>query len=395
MNRTFLLLCTAITVLTLSSCGALFKNENAKFKNHGKDYLEAKPLKVIVVPDGVDEPAFTPLFPVPALSARDEFGDVLQLSEYEVPRPESPYNREAAFGVKIQKLSGQQWMSLGVPSNQAWPRVQNYLAVNTIPVVFSNAQSGIIETEWLKFNNDEENAVRFRILIEKGVHPETTEMHVLANHVPYEEQSLDTSAPWPAVSDDTEKEAWFLRQIAEHLAGSIDNASATLLGQDVGGKVKVSFLKDAAEPTMEMRLSDARAWVSVRQAASSNGFVRWGASEKQGVLFVGFDPKLAKEKGFWGKAFSLGRDSSLPETSTYPLDEVLLHLSAERSGKALFESIPDSAFDSALSELEAGYLIVVTRKAGVSNVVIRDQRGRLLQSEQAKALLRALRGNLI
>lgn len=394
MNRIFLLLFAVVVAFSISACGALFKNEDAKFRNHGKDYLEARPLKTIEVPEGMDEPEYTPLFPVPETSTRDEFGDVLQLKEYEVPRPESPFSSDTAFGVKIQKLGSQQWVSLGVSSNQVWPRVQNYLAVSNIPVIYSHAPSGVIETDWLKFTNDEEHAVRFRILIAKGVHEETTEINILEQQIPQADE-LPKDSAWPGVSDDTDREAWFLRQIAEHLASSIDNASASLLGQNVGGEVKVTFLKNAPEATMKMRLSQERAWVMIRQAASSEGFVQWDANESQGIIFAGYDPKLAKEKGFWGKVFSLGRNGPVPKTSRYPLDEVLSHLSEEADTKALFESNPVCRFGSALPDLQAGFLIVVTREESASHVVIRDERGRQLHSEQAKALLRVLRNNLI
>lgn len=386
---------TAATVLSLSACGMLFKNENAKFKNHGKDYLQAKPLAVIDIPDDLDKPEFTPLFPVPELSVRDEFGDEMYLSEYEVPRPDSPYNSEMSFGVKLQKLGENEWISLSLPSNQTWPRVQNYLAVNSLPVVFSNAQAGVIETNWLKYKDDEDNAVRFRIHIEKGIHPETTEIHILQSQAPITDGVIKEQATWPAKSDDRERESWLLRQIAEHLAGIIDNATTSLLGQEVGGEIKVSFLKQASEPTMAVRLPEDRAWGTVKQAARTNGFVQWGSNMAQGVIFSGFDPEATKEKGFWSKAMSLGRDRSLPAESRYTLDKVLSHLSAESASRSLFDSISGAAFDSALPELEEGYLIVVKRAGDESHVVIRDQRGRKLKNEQAKALLRVLRGNLI
>jgi uncharacterized lipoprotein len=145
---------------------------------------------------------------------------------------------------------------------------------------------------------------------------------------------------------------------------------------------------------MEMRLTDDRAWVTLRQSSNSNGFIQWGANEAQGIIFMGFDPELAKEKGFWGKLTSFG-SGDLPDKARYPLERVLKHLSTERTAKALFEPISGTEFGEALTDLEQGYLLVVSRVDGVSHVVVRDQRGRKIESEQAKILLRTLRSNLI
>jgi len=394
MNRYFLYLsCLSLSVF-IGGCAALFKNENAPFKNHGKDYLEAAPLAELKIPETLDQPQFTPLFPVAELSATDEFGDTLVLREYEVPRPDSPYNSEVSFGVKIQKLGENQWLSVGVPTNQAWPSVQNYLAVNSIPIIKSSAPSGLIETDWLKFNNDDGNAVRFRVLIDKGLYPETTEIHITQNQVAYSDKGLPQDSAWPSKSDDFERESWLLRQIAEHLASSIDNSSASLLGQDVGGPVKAQFQREGGEPSMRMRLDQERAWVTVAQATRGNGFVQWETNKKLGVIYAGFDPELTKEKGFWGKAFSLG-GSKLPEKAEFSLERVLAHLSGDSATRRLFEKMDGAGFDSALKNQDEGYLIVVSRDDTSTSVVIRDHRGRLLPSDKAKALLRALRTNLI
>jgi len=384
----------AVSGTMLASCGMLFKDENAPFKNHGLDYLEAAPLTVIETPEGLDTPEFTPLFPVSELQATDDFGDKLVLREYEVPRPDSPYNSEASFGVKIQKLGEKQWVSLGVPTNQAWPSVQNYLAVNTIPIINSSAPEGLIETDWLKFSNDEETAIRFKVVIDKGLYPETTEINVLQSQTKYDGDDLPQDLPWPEKSDDFERESWLLRQIAEHLASSVDNSSASLLGQDVGGPVKASFGRDQRGPVMRLRLDKERAWATLTKAASSNGFVRWEQNTALGVIHAGFDPELTKEKGFWGKALSMG-GSSLPEEAEYPLDKVLQHLSGDSASRNVFSNMSGAGFESALEDQDEGYLIVVSRDDAFSTVLIRDQRGRALPTDQAKALLRALRTNLI
>lgn len=390
MNRIFFLPALGCLVVVLSSCG--FFGDKGMLKNRSKDYLLAEPIKPLEAPNNQAIPVFDALYPIPNVRATDEFGDKMNLLEYKVPRPRSINSDKKSFGVKIQKLEGLKWIAIGASTSQVWPHTQSFLSNTDLGVVESDALSGRIETDWLQFKDDDSKMARFQIRLEKGIHPDTTELHVLEVEYP-----MGTEVPmpmvWPEHSVDPEREHWLMRQLAEHLARSIDNTSASLLGQNIGGELKAGFDQESSEPTLMLHLPAERAWATLTHASGLEAFRKWEGNESQGVIYVGYSEKLLKKRGFFRKLWSFGR-KPLPENGPHALSEVLQHLSGASEVKTLFADIEGVEYLSALPGVQ-GYLIVLKRTGAVTRVVIRDQRGRKLHPAEAKEKMRMLRKNLI
>jgi len=392
MNKISVLLGVTLFSLALSGCGMFSKEKAGPFKNYSRDYLKSSTVTAISVPDDMAQPSFTPLYPVKDAAGKDEFGDPAVLAEYEVPRPQSINSVDESFSIKIQRLGEQSWLALNAPTGQVWPQLQNFLNASGVPTISSSAKTGLIETDWLKFTNDTENKVRYQLRLEKGLHPDSTEIHILQMMLPMEaETTLDVE--WPERSQSQEKEQWMLEKIANALVDSINNASASLLGQYVGGDLKAGFAKGAEEPTMQLRLSADRAWASLLGSAQKDGFVLWGRDATKGVIYVGFDPTATEEKGFWSKALSFGKDK-VPAEARYSVDELLQNLSGSDSTRQLFSEIKGAEFGTALSKIDEGFLVVMKDLGTHFSVIVRDQRGRVIPRDEAKALMRLLRKNL-
>lgn len=392
MNRFSSLLVVSSIFATLPAC-SMFPDDGV-FRDRDKDYLRTQPAKPLSMPEGIEQPSFQPLYPVPKVVALDEFGDAQSLREYEVPRPDTVTSDESVFGVKIQRLGESRWIFLSAPTSQVWPHVQSFLAEGNVNVVSSNAQTGLIETAWLQYSDDDSVMARYRMSLEKGLHPDSTEVHIIEY-----QQSVDgdPNAPevWPTKSTSQEREEWMVKELAQHLAQTISNASASLLGQNIGGEVKASYVQGAAEPTLKLNVAQGRAWATITHSARQEGFVTWDLSEPLGLIFAGYNEDQTKERGFFRKAISLGRDGKLPEEVEHSLEDILSHLSGSAEVRSLFSSVEGVKFADALDDVEPGYLIVVNYESGAATIVIRDHRGRRPPVEEAKALLRILRKNLI
>ena len=380
-------------LLGLNACGVLYKNTDSIFKDHTEDYYKTANTPIIDVPEGLNTPQFTPLYPVQTAVGMDEFGDPILLEEYSVPRPPAIGGDAESFVVKIQKLDQQQWIALNVSPSQVWPRVQNFLNQLQLPVASSSPREGVIETDWLQFNNDQENKVRFKLRLEKGVHPDTTEVYITQMQQPMEADTSSLSG-WPQTSDDAEKETWFMGQLAENLASSINDAAASLLGQYIGGDLKASFVRETPEPTLFLRLSEQRAWAMLTESATKGGFISWQTDANLGLIFAGFDPFIVEDKGFWKRVFSVAR-KRVPEKSRYTLEKVLQHLSSEAVNRDEWAHLADNiASGFELKGLQEGYLILVQSVDGGFYISLSDERGRSLERTEAKELLRVLRKNL-
>ncbi|WP_370979366.1 outer membrane protein assembly factor BamC [Agaribacterium sp. ZY112] len=393
MSSRVILALSCVALVALSGCGML-KDKNSSLRNRGKDYLSTDVTKEMVVPEGMQAPAIAPLYPIPDVDVTDEFGDRYEVEEFQVPRPYTVNTDELAFGIKMQKLEDERWIYISAPTSQVWPRTQNFLNSADAKVVASNARAGLIETDWLQYKDEADQMMRFRISLEKGIHPETTEIHILQYQIPMGSELPDPSY-WPEKSSDPEREEWMLRELAKHLGKTIDTASASLLGQNVGGEVKAYFLKNQPEPTMALRLSPTRAWASLTHATNKGGFVRWDQDKKRRLIYTGYYVDQEKEIGWFKTMMTLGINDKLPTKSRYDLDELTQHLSGAQDVRMTFADVDGVAYADALKKANKGYLLLMRQVGDEIHVVLRDERGRKVDQNQSKPLLRLLRKNLI
>lgn len=376
----------------LSSCGML-KSEDGFLRDRDKDYLRTDATGVIELPAEMQSRPISELYPVPEVHAVDEFGDPVDMRDYEVPRPDAVNADEQFAGVKLQKLGERRWISLAASTSQVWPRTQSFLTSADLGVVAADARQGIIETDWVQFKDEVDKKMRFRILLEKGVQPETTEIHI--RNVEYDlDAEVAEPFSWPELSMNDTREEWMVRELANHLAASINNASASLLGQNVGGPLKANFVQAAAEPTLRLSLPEDRAWATIVHSAKQETFRTWDSSRDRGLIYLRYSDDFVKKCGFICKlSFKAGRDQE-DDKPRYEMDKILKHLSSASHVRSLFESREGVDYGSSLKKAE-GYLLVVNFEGEYTDVVLRDHRGRMLPLREGKRLMKILRKNLI
>lgn len=199
--------------------------------------------------------------------------------------------------------------------------------------------------------------------------------------------------PWPSASDDTEREAWVLKELANTLAETVDNNAASLLGQNVGGDIKAGFLRVGGEPTLELQLSFSRSWATVAHSSTQEGFKTWESDPGKGVIYAGY--AVEEESGFFSHLAFWSKDETLPDSAPASLDELLAHLADRNSVHRLFDSVDGAAFTSS-EETPQGYLLRVSTAGDKRTYVnIRRADGKRLPDNVAKDFLRLLRKNLI
>jgi len=279
---------------------------------------------------------------------------------------------------------------------EVWPQVRGFLSRNNLEVVYTDATTGTIETGWLKFKGDEDSKDKYRLQIEQGVQPESTEIHVLhmsvANDIPGRGQ-----VNWPAVSVSEEREAWMRDELAATIASDkTGGQAASLLAQTIGLSDKVKVNTDGSEPILKLALAHSRAWATVGHAVKQGGFSLWEQDDAIGVFYVSYDSAQEDESepGFLSGWF--GGDTEMEAAkSPYSLEQVLAHLQLEDTdeNRKIFNSISSQAV-SPLAQVP-GYLVVVRGENDNIEVRIRDGYARSLETREAKKLLNEIRNNLI
>ena len=370
-----------VACLYLAGCSTFF-GKDGLLRGKGNDYLEAGSIKEIEVPDEMESKALGTLYPIPNVLATDAFGDKIDMEEFEVPRPISRKSEKIEVGVKIQRVDDRQWIYLNAPPGQIWPRTQNYFSQKSIAVNRTNVAQGLIETSAFDVADADER-VKLRVFVTKGVHPDTTEVHLLQAH--------ENSESWPDASLDKELETKLVRELAEDLARNVNNKSASLLGQNIGGEVKAGFAKGTSEPTMRLLLPKKRVVAVLDRSLKNEEFKNWEQTEDGNIYYIGFLPEDEKS-GFYTRMVGMGK--RLPKKPRYTLSDVLQHLSSSADVKALFAGFDSVGYGAELKKAYGFLLVVRAVNDNEFHVVVRDVRGERLPVDRAKELLSLLRKNL-
>ncbi len=383
-NRLFQRITIIATVTFMTGCSSLFGDEGY-FRDRGSDYQKADVIEPMLVPQGVAIQHIDDLYRIPPA----EENSFHISGEFETPRPQPLGENAFTDRVKIQKLSGDRWILISEKPSEVWPHVRRFLSVNRLGVAFTDATTGVIETDWLRFKDDEESKNKYRLNIEQGVQPNSTEIHV--THLGANKDDTSTSAVvWPEESTSAERESWMIDELSAALASVAESGqAASLLAQTIGLADKVDLVMDGNEPTLQLKLSYSRAWATLSHAVQKNGFYTWEQDDLFGVFYVDFHSS-DEESGWFSRKFGSGDD--LPETP-YGLSEVLQHIQLDDDSRKIFSSMTNSASEPL--EDVPGYLVVIRGESGNIEVRVRDGYANTLPVKQAKQLLNVIRRNLI
>ncbi len=279
------LLIVAIGV-SLSGCGALFGDEGL-FPSRASDYLEATEDPALDVPDGVDGANLADAYPVPTL----KYASVLP-DKFSVPRVESLGDVESKGSVRIQHLLDDRWVLVNRAPTQTWPLIVRFLEGNNVQLALSDADAGLIETEWLK--DADKSATfreRYRYQLRSGVQKNTTEVLIKQ-----QEQDQPGSATW-LKSSDQEREASMANLLAQFLAASPQEASYSLLAQGISNANKANLTYTAeGQPYIALQLPYQRGWASLGLALEKAEFDVTDKDNDQGLYYANYSPSSERQQ---------------------------------------------------------------------------------------------------
>lgn len=376
---------------SLSGCGVFF-GEDGYFRNREDDYLKADSLDPLKVPDHLNEAALGQLYQVPALTEED-ISFVQDTTDFEVPRPEPLSTNALVERVKIQKLDDERWILVNVEPGELWPRIRNFLSTNNLEVASTDTDRGLIETQWLSFKDDDTNQInRYRIRIDRGVQPDTSEIHVTHMSLDRDSATQTQLNAWPDESSSKERENWMVDELAATLASEdLQSVGGTsLIAQAIGGEIKARSAMVEGEPVLILELNRSRALATVTHSVQQEGFTIYDSDPAAGLFYLGYRQPRDSEPGWLARLFGAEKNPKPPKTdySLQQLRDVLPEgvLATPEQAQNAREQAPDAP----------GYLLVLKEnESGILEARLRDAYGQRLAPRRARELLSVLRKNLI
>jgi len=278
-----------IATAVLTGCSWIY-GEDGLFPDNTSAYQDAPELAVIAVPPsvGTGQAAIDPTYPIPEVAENFRLE-----SEFAVPRPTPLTNSSQYETVRIQRLGDESWVLVAVAPGQLWPQVRAFLTASGIGVASSDAQAGLIDTQFVELK-ERPLATRFRFRVDSGVQRNTAELHVLQQNRAVEDLA------WPQNSDDMDLEQEMLRNVAQFIANSAESAPISMMADRAMSATGRITLEDTESYTrLRLMLPFNRAWASVNKALPEAGFAIDDKNRSDGVFYVTFVGQQDEDDGGW------------------------------------------------------------------------------------------------
>lgn len=291
----------AVVVLVpmLGACGMF--SDDGMFRDRSKDYLSAQEYPPLKVPEGLDDEALGQLYAIPAVAS-----PLIAETANVVPRPQPLGTSLLEEDIKVQSLGDRRWVWINRGPAEVWPRIRNLLNANRMVADRADAAAGIIETAWIQFDDEPGNQHRYRLHIEEGMQPSTTEISV------QHEVSREGEQTTPREGGSEDRRAVeMLDFVASGLAGGDASGTVSLLAQSIGAGAKVEVVTRDTDPYLLIKLGYDRSWASVAYSVSRDEFLLVDQDRTRGVFFVNLKEEIERDRpGFFARLLGAGNGDS-------------------------------------------------------------------------------------
>lgn len=299
----------ALTVMASSGCAWLWGKEGY-FRDRGSDYLAAREVAPMQVPQDVQVRPLDSLLPIPA---RVPLPVATGKEGFEVPRPLALGEVSPPSSVTLQKGVDQRWLVAQRPPAEVWPLAREFFERVGLPVASDRPERGELVSSWAPLSgalarhlDNPKNEVSVRLRVEPGVQRNTSEISLLTNVRP---AGSGANPAWPRSPVVPTLDALLLEQLLGHLekgAAGRGSSVSLLANRSFDAPSKASVSADKAGNPLLILVSDAdRSWSALGRALQEEKITVDDMDRTQGVYFINLSGEKPNEKpGFFSRLWS-------------------------------------------------------------------------------------------
>jgi len=195
-------------------------------------------------------------------------------SGFEIPKIGSVESQKIDLGngalVSLKKDGRLRWLEISAPPESVWISVKDFWITKKVPLKWQNMKLGLLETEWVKHYDTEFEKDRFRIRIEPGEKPNTSQLYL--SHRGVQETMIEGQVVygWVKNLSDPELEIEVLGEMLSYFGLNAERKVALL--DEAKKKADEAILSTNAEiPNIVMKETANRSWRFVMQAIDRMG----------------------------------------------------------------------------------------------------------------------------
>jgi outer membrane protein assembly factor BamC len=245
--------------------------------------------------------------------------------------------------IQVKREGRDRWLVVKAPADAVWDKVVDFWQENGILLDLQDPAIGVMETTWLENKANVSNGFitdfiqkvfegaydaglrdRFRIRLERGDDPDTTELYLV--HFGMEQDFMtgttneDDQIYWKIRPRDPGLEAIMLNKIMVYLGLAEADAKAALAAAREVEGVKTRMLKSSDGVALFIGEPFSRAWRLTGLALDRVGFVVEDRDRSHGVYYVRYnDPMDDSSEGGWLSKLAFWRSND-------KVDEAILYL---------------------------------------------------------------------
>lgn len=308
---------------SLSGCGWL-GGDKGYFRDRSNDYLDARNMPPIQVPEGLHSKPLDPLLPVPGHVADVAVGH----NTDHILRPGAVNQAMLEGDYSIQRGEGQSWIVAQRIPAEVWHMTQAYFAELGVQVDQERAHVGEFTTNWLATTaagEDTRSALglaknqetRFRVRIEPGVQRNTSEIYVDAAT---RKGSRETAWAQGKAAPEADLALAGLERFYNQ-AGSQGQSYSLLASRSFDAPRRVTMIEAGEGGLQVLRLDSGmeQAWSGVGRALNAAGIHVEDIDRSQGLYFVDLDPAAGRQKepGFIKRMLGAGKKGRAATAQPY------------------------------------------------------------------------------
>lgn len=302
-------------LFALSGCGWLV-GDNGFIKDRREEYRQAEVVEPLQLPEGADNSSIRELYHIPGAGQTLVF----ESDEFKVPRPDLQ-STSAPKELKAYKSDNEYWIVLDGAPDQVWGRVRRFWEVNGIALESEVPFRGLMETSWLKRNNEGYiSRDKFQVIVEYGLQKGVSEVHI--KHLGYDYETPEIPAQeldWNQAETGDKLALAMTQELSSFLIQTeTDAAPASLLAQKFIGQPKSSLsVNSSGEWIIDMNLSYGRAWNAMGKAIDAAGFELKDKNRDSGLYYLAVTTgEKEAEKGGFFSFLSFGGDETTSHNVT-------------------------------------------------------------------------------
>ncbi|RRJ84185.1 outer membrane protein assembly factor BamC [Aestuariirhabdus litorea] len=272
---------------------------NDYIRDRTNDYLSAELYPPTVLPEGYGGRNLGDSLMIPDRAQRPT------IEEFVVPRPNAVVLAAGDENFRIEQDGDARWILARKTPSQVWPVLLQFWEASDVALEVNDPSNGELETSWVVINKERQRdqvrrlirsvlgsddsgqmQEKFRINVQQGVQPGSTEVHLLHARSASGEPAPQTH--WGTDKGSDLMQSAMLNEMLVFISNnSSETESVSLVAQELDVGSRATLVEDGnGNPALRLELAFDRSWAAVGRALENTAIKVVDRDRSSGIYYL-------------------------------------------------------------------------------------------------------------